>query len=198
MLLPCPEACVCVGNRCCWGTWSWNAAEAGPSSCNFSAACPRGATVVPSNGMPATGLLQFAETNRQPDSSLALQKQLIKSFCSSQPYMHLHSSCCLQVPDVITTGYKWLRAVCKGEFTGVHTDKVFLGRGSSRVLTAWVPLGQVMHPNSCKSYVYQSSLADDVVEHDLKHLPNVETRISLSQGVPELEFHHRTDVAGKT
>ena len=51
--------------------------------------------------------------------------------------------CCLQVPDVITTGYKWLRAVCEGEFTGVHTDKVFLGRGSSRVLTAWVPLGQV-------------------------------------------------------
>ncbi|DBA84158.1 TPA: hypothetical protein ACH3X1_006625 [Trebouxia sp. C0004] len=49
----------------------------------------------------------------------------------------------LQVPDVITTGYKWLRAVCKGEFTGVHTDKVFLGRGSPRVLTAWVPLGQV-------------------------------------------------------
>ncbi len=63
--------------------------------------------------------------------------------------MHLHSSCCLQVPDVITTGYKWLRAVCKGEFTGVHTDKVFLGRGSPHVLTAWVPLGQVMHPNSC-------------------------------------------------
>ncbi|KAA6426637.1 MAG: hypothetical protein FRX49_03747 [Trebouxia sp. A1-2] len=51
--------------------------------------------------------------------------------------------CLLQVPDVITTGYKWLRAVCKGEFTGVHTDKVFLGRGSPRVLTAWVPLGQV-------------------------------------------------------
>ena len=50
---------------------------------------------------------------------------------------------CLQVPDVITTGYKWLRAVCEGEFTGVHTDKVFLGRGSPRVLTAWVPLGQV-------------------------------------------------------
>lgn len=63
--------------------------------------------------------------------------------------MHLRLSCCLQVPDVITTGYKWLRAVCKGEFTGVHTDKVFLGRGSPRVLTAWVPLGQVMHHNSC-------------------------------------------------
>ena len=151
MLLPCPQARVCVGNRCCWGTRSWNAAEAGPSSCNISAAGPRGARIVPSNGMPATGLLHFARTNRQPDSSLALQKCLVKSFCWSQPYMHLLSSCCLQVPDVITTGYKWLRAVCKGEFTGVHTDKVFLGRGSPRVLTAWVPLGQVMPPNSCVS-----------------------------------------------
>ncbi|KAL3131169.1 hypothetical protein ABBQ38_000473 [Trebouxia sp. C0009 RCD-2024] len=49
----------------------------------------------------------------------------------------------LQVPEVLTSGYKWLRAVSQGEFTGVHTDKVFLGRGSPRVLTAWVPFGQV-------------------------------------------------------
>lgn len=48
-----------------------------------------------------------------------------------------------QVPEVLTSGYKWLRAVGQGEFTGVHTDKVFLGRGSPRVLTAWVPLGKV-------------------------------------------------------
>ena len=51
----------------------------------------------------------------------------------------------VQVSDVITTGYKWLRAVCQGEYTGVHTDKVFLARGSSRVLTAWVPLSKVTH-----------------------------------------------------
>lgn len=49
----------------------------------------------------------------------------------------------MQVPEVLTSGYKWLRAVGQGEFTGVHTDKVFLGRGSPRVLTAWVPLGLV-------------------------------------------------------
>ncbi|KAL3139238.1 hypothetical protein ABBQ32_006007 [Trebouxia sp. C0010 RCD-2024] len=49
----------------------------------------------------------------------------------------------MQVPQVLTSGYKWLRAVSQGEFTGVHIDKVFLGRGSPRVLTAWVPLGQV-------------------------------------------------------
>jgi hypothetical protein len=29
----------------------------------------------------------------------------------------------------ITTAYKWFRAVAGGEFTGVHTDRVFLGKG---------------------------------------------------------------------
>lgn len=49
----------------------------------------------------------------------------------------------MQVEQVATTGYKWLRAVAEGEFTGLHCDKVFLGRGSQRLLTAWLPLSQV-------------------------------------------------------
>jgi hypothetical protein len=43
----------------------------------------------------------------------------------------------------ITTAYKWFRAVAGGEFTGVHTDRVFLGRGTDRLITAWIPFGQV-------------------------------------------------------
>ena len=43
----------------------------------------------------------------------------------------------------MTTAYKWLRAVAGGEFTGVHTDRVFLGGGSGRLVTAWIPLGDV-------------------------------------------------------
>ena len=46
-----------------------------------------------------------------------------------------------QDDDVVTTAFKWLRAVAPEEFTGVHTDRVFLGRGSPRLLTAWIPLG---------------------------------------------------------
>jgi hypothetical protein len=51
----------------------------------------------------------------------------------------------LQVPaaDVITPAFKWARAVAPGEFTGVHADTVFLGGGTSSMLTAWVPLGDV-------------------------------------------------------
>ena len=71
--------------------------------------------------------------------------------------------CCFQVEDVITTGYKWLRAVAKGEFTGVHTDRVFLGRGSSRVLTAWLPLGKVCCHRTSQSQHKQILLSDSKV-----------------------------------
>lgn len=39
-----------------------------------------------------------------------------------------------------TFDYKWLRAVGRRTFTGVHCDRVYMGRGSRRLLTAWVPL----------------------------------------------------------
>ena len=44
---------------------------------------------------------------------------------------------------VVTTEYKWLRAVARGEFTGAHTDRVYVGGGSQRLLTLWLPLGEV-------------------------------------------------------
>lgn len=34
-----------------------------------------------------------------------------------------------QEEEVVTSGFKWLRAVAHAEFTGLHTDRVFLGRG---------------------------------------------------------------------
>jgi hypothetical protein len=42
---------------------------------------------------------------------------------------------------VATVAYKWLRAVGRGGFTGVHTDRVYLGGGTERLVTLWVPLG---------------------------------------------------------
>lgn len=96
-----------------------------PHSCT-----PEGAGVA---GVCGLGMLQ-----RQDLAAATSVQQVLEA-----PELFHLMECLLQVPNVITTGYKWLRAVCKGEFTGVHTDKVFLGRGSSQVLTAWVPLGQV-------------------------------------------------------
>lgn len=45
--------------------------------------------------------------------------------------------------DVRTFDYKWLRATSPGEFTGVHADAVYMGRGSQRLLSCWVPFGEV-------------------------------------------------------
>ena len=49
---------------------------------------------------------------------------------------------CVQGSEVVTPAYKWLRAVGDYEFTGLHMDRVFMGR-SPRMLTAWIPLGEV-------------------------------------------------------
>ena len=43
---------------------------------------------------------------------------------------------------MVTPAYKWLRAVGDHEFTGLHIDRVFMGR-SARMLTAWIPLGNI-------------------------------------------------------
>ncbi len=49
------------------------------------------------------------------------------------------------IHDEPTVGFdfKWLRAVGTGDFTGVHVDRVYMGRGSDRLMTAWVPFGDV-------------------------------------------------------
>jgi hypothetical protein len=38
-----------------------------------------------------------------------------------------------------TFDYKWLRAVGNEQFTGCHYDVVYMGRGSGKLHTAWVP-----------------------------------------------------------
>ncbi|CAK9008425.1 unnamed protein product [Durusdinium trenchii] len=47
----------------------------------------------------------------------------------------------LQTDEVVTTCYKWLRAVPPKAFTGPHMDRAYVGAGPR--LTAWIPLGDV-------------------------------------------------------
>ena len=42
-----------------------------------------------------------------------------------------------------TYAYKWLRAVDHQAFTGSHYDVVYMGRGSERVHTSWIPFGDL-------------------------------------------------------
>lgn len=44
---------------------------------------------------------------------------------------------------VTTFAYKWLRAVGNEDCTGSHMDYVYMGRGSGRLMTVWVPFGDI-------------------------------------------------------
>lgn len=41
----------------------------------------------------------------------------------------------------LTFSEKWLRAVENGKYTGLHYDRVYMGRGSSNLHTVWTPFG---------------------------------------------------------
>lgn len=43
----------------------------------------------------------------------------------------------------MTFDYKWLRGVGNEQFTGAHYDVVYMGRGSERLHTTWIPLGDL-------------------------------------------------------
>ena len=44
-------------------------------------------------------------------------------------------------PSVRSIDFKWLRAVKQGAFTGVHTDRVYVGDGSQNMVTLWFVRG---------------------------------------------------------
>ncbi len=43
----------------------------------------------------------------------------------------------------LTFDFKWLRQVTPGKFSGLHFDNVYMGRGSDRLHTVWVPIGDL-------------------------------------------------------
>ena len=45
--------------------------------------------------------------------------------------------------SVLSYQYKWLRAVGNEEATGCHMDHVYMGRGTERLMTCWIPFGDI-------------------------------------------------------
>ena len=45
--------------------------------------------------------------------------------------------------QVLSYSYKWLRAVGNEEATGCHMDHVYMGRGTERLMTCWIPFGDI-------------------------------------------------------
>lgn len=61
--------------------------------------------------------------------------------------------------DVKTFDFKWLRGVHREGFTGAHVDNVYMGRGTSELLTMWTPFGDVSLDMGCLAVVEASHTA---------------------------------------
>lgn len=59
--------------------------------------------------------------------------------------------------------FTWLRAYPPGPGTSPHMDSVFMNRGSTRVLTAWVPLGDIAYELGGLAILEDSHRLDDVI-----------------------------------
>eukprot|EP01083_Nonionella_stella_P307417 1080335_1 len=49
----------------------------------------------------------------------------------------------LNAESVRTTKYKWLRAVQRGLFTGLHIDRSYFQKENNKILTIWIPFGDI-------------------------------------------------------
>jgi len=56
------------------------------------------------------------------------------------PYLYHIFTCIFHGIHPVTFGYKWLRGMHHGGNTGCHLDRVYMNRGSSQLLTCWIPL----------------------------------------------------------
>jgi len=69
--------------------------------------------------------------------------------------------------EVVTTTYKWLRAVSPGDYTGLHIDRVYMGNGSQKLLTAWIPFVPVSTRNGGLIWLPKSH-TDKVVREKIR------------------------------
>ncbi len=80
----------------------------------------------------SVGLMGRKAITHQPDVRAVLESPELFDF-----YRALFDE------PALTFDYKWLRAVGHEEFTGAHYDVVYMGRGSDRLTTCWLPLGDI-------------------------------------------------------
>lgn len=65
--------------------------------------------------------------------------------------------------------FKWLRAIGPGHGTNPHCDWVYMGRGSTRLMTAWIPYGEVSLDLGGLIILEKSHKKSDRIAQYLKH-----------------------------
>ena len=74
-------------------------------------------------------------------SDIANSNAKLHELIYSEPVMEFYAG--LLEGDPMHYDYTWLRTVAPGQGTSPHCDIVYMGRGTQRLFTAWVPLGDV-------------------------------------------------------
>jgi len=78
------------------------------------------------------GLLNYQYITKTPEIKTVLENERIFNFCEN-----------FYNRPAKTLQYKWLRGLPQGAYTGVHHDRVYLGRGSQNMITFWIPIGDI-------------------------------------------------------
>jgi hypothetical protein len=73
-------------------------------------------------------------------TTITHREQVLRVLAAPRLY-ELHEQ--IQGEPVLTFEYKWLRAVGNEQCTGAHMDHVYMGQGSERLMTVWIPLGDI-------------------------------------------------------
>lgn len=78
--------------------------------------------------------------------------------------------------DPATFAFKWFRAMCPGQSSGFHVDNVYMGKGSTRVYSVWVPWhdvdidrGGLVVLEQSNSHVAYARLRETYGSHDYQH-----------------------------
>ncbi|HEY0868115.1 MAG TPA: phytanoyl-CoA dioxygenase family protein [Fimbriimonas sp.] len=75
----------------------------------------------------------------RPD--IANSNEALRSLIYGERIMEFYSG--LLGGEVRHYDYTWMRAIAPGKGTSPHMDIVYMGRGTSRLYTAWVPFGDI-------------------------------------------------------
>lgn len=99
----------------------------------------------------------------------------------------------------ITFNYKWLRGMHHGGNTGCHLDRVYMNRGSSNLLTCWIPFDNLTLDMSVLAVLEGSHRMDRPADDGYMKLQNTYANLDVErdqlQGTgwfteDPMEFYH--------
>jgi hypothetical protein len=118
------------------------------------------------------------------------------------PYLYQIFTCIFHGIRPVTFDFKWLRGMHHGGNTGCHLDRVYMNRGSSQLLTCWIPLDNLTLDMSVLAVLEGSHRMDRSDDNGYTKLQNTYANMDVDrdklQGTgwfteDPMEFYHLND-----